>query len=108
MNHFDAEYEAAQEAITEAILINEQNLAGHFNHYSETELIKLLSTVKKFFRLNEGVGHRCIELEYLSCEIAQYNDFTLILIRETLEDNANIESVREILNAEIERRIAYE
>ena len=107
MNHFDAEYEAAHEAITEAILINEQNLAGHFNHYSEAELIKLLSTGKKFLRLNEGVGHRCIEIEYLSCEIAQDNEFTLILIRETIEDNANNESVREIINAEIERRIAY-
>ena len=107
MNHFDAEYEAAQEAVTEAILINEQNLAGHFNHYSEAELIKLLSTGKKFLRLKEGLGHRCIEIEDLSSEIAQDNEFTLILIRETLEDNASIESVREMLNAEIERRIAY-
>ena len=64
MNHFDAEYEAAKEAITEDILINEKNLAGHFNHQSEAELIKLLSTGKKFLRLNDGVGHRCIEIEY--------------------------------------------
>ena len=107
MNKFDAEYEAAQEAITEAILINEQNLAGHFNHYSEAQLISFLSTGKKFLRLKEGCGHRCIEIDNLSCEIAQDNEFTLKLIHETLDDDASIESVRKILNDEIERRIAY-
>lgn len=107
MNKFDAEYEAAQEAITEAVLINKQNLAGHLNHYSEAELIKLLSTGKKLLRLKEGLGHRCIEIDDLSCEIAQDNEFTLKLIHLTLDDRGSIESVRKFLNAEIERRIAY-
>lgn len=107
MNQLEAEYESAHEAITEAILINEENLAGHFNHYDEHKLINLIANGKKFLRLKEGLGHRCIEIDDLSCEIAQDNEFTLKLIHLTLDNNGSIESVRKFLNDEIERRIAY-
>ena len=108
MNKFDAEYEAAQEAITEAILINEQNLAGHFNHYDEHKLINLIAEGKKFIRLKDGTGYRCIEAEEISIQIAADNEFTIRLINLSIDGGASIGAVRGLVKSEIYKRISAE
>ena len=108
MNQFDAEYEAAQEAITEAILINESNLAGHFNHYEDHQLINLLANGKKFLRLKDGIGYRCIEAEEISIQIAEDADFTIRLINLSVDGDASIEAVRGLVKTEIYRIISAE
>lgn len=106
MNAFDAEYEAAQDAIKSAVLINEQNLAGHFNEYSDHDLIKLLAAGKKFLRLKDGVGYRVIEQEELHAEIAADSDFTIKLINEALDGCSKIETVRKLIDDAIYKRVS--
>lgn len=106
MNTFEAEYEAAQDAIKSATLINEQNLAGHFNEYSDHDLIKLLASGKKFLRLKDGFGYRVIEQSELHAEIAEDSDFTIKLINETLDGDTSIETVRKLIDDEIYKRIS--
>lgn len=108
MNQFYAEYESAQETITEATLINESNLAGHFNHYDDHQLINLLASGKKFLRLKDGIGYRCIEAEEISIQVAADTDFTIKLINLSIDGDTSIESVRKLVNDEIYRIISAE
>lgn len=106
MNTFDAEYQAAQDKVIEAILIDESNLAAHLNHYDEHQLINLLASGKKFLRLVDGIGYRHIEAEDISIQIAADNEFTIKLIQKTLNGDTSIEDVRKMVSDEIYGRIS--
>lgn len=106
MNTFDAEYQAAQDKVIEAILIDESNLASHLNHYDEHQLINLLASGKKFLRLKDGTGYRHIESEDISIQVADDAEFTIKLINKTLDGEVSKSELSKMVNDEIYRRIS--
>lgn len=106
MNKFDAEYQAAQDKVVEAILIDESNLAAHLNHYDEHELINLLASGKKFLRLKDGTGYRHVEAEDISIQIAGDAEFTIKLINASANGDTSIEDVRKMVDDEVYRLIS--
>ena len=106
MKKFDAEYQAAQDKVIEAILIDESNLAAHLNHYDDHKLINLLASGKKFLRLKDGIGYRHIEAEDISIQIAGDTEFTIKLINIHVIGDTSIEDVRKMVNDEIYSRIS--
>ena len=106
MNKFEAEYQAAQDKVIEAILIDESNLASHLDYYDEHQLINLLASGKKFLRLKDGAGYRHIESEDISIQIAGDTEFTIKLINASTNGDTSIEDVRKMVDDEIYRRIS--
>lgn len=106
MNKFDAEYQASQDKIVDAILIDESNLAAHLNHYDDHKLINLLASGKKFLRLKDGIGYRHIESKDISIQIADDTEFTIKLINKTIDGDTSMDEVRKMVNDEIYIRIS--
>ncbi len=105
MNSFEAEQEARQDAVAASILIDESNLAAHFNEYENCQLAKLIIEGKKFIRLKDGISDRVVAIEDAHIQIADDNEFTIKLINASINGDSSIELVRSMIDAEVTRII---
>ena len=102
-----AEHEQAIDDLTQTCLINESNLALAFNHYSDDELVELIIEGKKFIRLVDGkAGYRVVEIENVSCRVAEDVEFTKYLVPLAFNDKDKLaelvqKQVRAIIKADI-------
>lgn len=102
-----AEQEQAIDDLTQTCLINESNLALAFNHYSYDELVELIISKKKFIRLVDGkAGYRIVEIENVSCRVAEDVEFTKYLVTLAFDDKDKLselvqKQVRAIIKADI-------
>lgn len=102
-----AEHEQAIDELVSTCLINESNLALAFNHYSDDELTELIISKKKFIRLIDGkAGYRIVEIENVSCRVAEDVEFTKYLVPLAFDDKDKLaelvqKQVRAIIKADI-------
>lgn len=88
-------------------LIDESNLAAAFNHYSDDELVNLITNGKKFIRLEECRGvYRTVEISEIHNDIAGDFEFTKRLISLAANDKEEVAElvackVRAIIKSEI-------
>lgn len=102
MNKYDAEYEAEQEAIAEAHIVDESNLSGHFNMYGAEGLARLVVDGEKIVMLYDGDKKRLVSLADLSLTVARCGEFSHKLMFEAIPDES-IEHVRKLVDNELIR-----
>ena len=100
-----AEHEQAIDDLTQTCLINESNLALAFNHYSDDELVELITKGKKYICLHEGKGYRAVEIEQIKLAVAEDDEFTFKLIELSLDEP---QKTKELVNERIKAIIKAE
>lgn len=94
MNKHDAELEAEQEAIEEARIVDESNLAGHFNMYGAEGLARLVAYGEKIVMLDDGDNNRLVSLANLSLAVARCEEFSHKLMFESIPYNSRKHSLK--------------